>query len=122
MSKTLYMNSTCNETCLLFLIESALINNPNLLDTLNSNSATIYQAVGILAGVVCTILSTLYANYQNWKTHQVVTDVHAAAKNEIIPLIREGSAKNMPILAPTRFDEVLTSRSPASGPSGKPPD
>jgi len=70
------MNSTCNETCLLLVIET-FINNPNLWDQINSNSATIYQAIAIICGVVCTILSTFYANYQNWKTHQVVTDVQS---------------------------------------------
>jgi hypothetical protein len=108
------MNSTCNETCLLFLIESLIINNPTLLDELNSNSATVYQAVAILAGIVCTVLSTLYANYQNWKTHQVVTDVHSTTKNEIVPMIREASAKNTPTTIISNGNTSLGNTAPGS--------
>jgi len=69
-----------------------------LLEAANSNAATIYQAVAILVGVICTIMSTIYANYQNWKTHQKVDEAHNTTKNEVLPLVREASGK-MPIIS-----------------------
>jgi len=79
-----------------------------LVDVASSNSATIYQAVAILVGVICTILSTFYANYQNWKTHQKVDDVHKTTKDEVIPLVREASGK----LPKTSLDGTNTNREP----------